>query len=189
MGQIVIFGQNLYLNSLDSGKYEYTVSVNEQDISKKGNFVVNDFFQKCIEDKSVYFLIFFLKEIFYTFYIIFNKYYYIWLCNLTNKLTSNLNVINTLRDKFDCDVGYSGHEAGLAISYAAVSFGITSLERHITLSRAMYGSDQAASVEPAGIKQLVGGVRTIVRALGSGNKKIIDAEKPIAKKLREHLYK
>jgi N-acetylneuraminate synthase len=102
---------------------------------------------------------------------------------------ANLNVINTLRDKFDCDVGYSGHEVGLAISYGAASLGITSLERHITLSRAMYGSDQAASVEPAGLKQLVGGVRKIVRALGDGNKKIIDAEKPIAKKLREHLYK
>ena len=102
---------------------------------------------------------------------------------------ANLNIINTLRDKFNCDVGYSGHEVGLAISYAAATLNITSLERHITLSRAMYGSDQAASLEPAGLKQLVGGVRKIEKALGDGQKKIIESEKPIAKKLREHLYK
>lgn len=101
---------------------------------------------------------------------------------------ANLKVIHTLRDKFDCDVGYSGHEAGLVISYAATTLGITSLERHITLSRAMYGSDQSASVEPMGLRQLVGGVRKIEKALGDGVKKIIEAEKPIAKKLREHLY-
>ena len=101
---------------------------------------------------------------------------------------ANLKVIHTLRDKFDCDVGYSGHEAGLVISYAAATLGITSLERHITLSRAMYGSDQAASVEPMGLRQLVGGVRKIEKALGDGQKRIIEAEKPIAKKLREHLY-
>ncbi len=100
---------------------------------------------------------------------------------------ANLRIIDTLRDKFNCDVGYSGHEVGLAISYAAATFGITSLERHITLSRAMYGSDQASSVEPAGLKQLVGGVRKIEKALGDGKKTIIEAEKPIAKKLREHL--
>jgi N-acetylneuraminate synthase len=102
---------------------------------------------------------------------------------------ANLKVIHTLRDKFDCDVGYSGHEAGLVISYAAATLGITSLERHITLSRAMYGSDQAASVEPMGLRQLVGGVRKIEKALGDGQKRIIEAEKPIAKKLREHLFK
>ena len=102
---------------------------------------------------------------------------------------ANLRVIDTLRQKFNCDVGYSGHEAGLAISYAAATLGITSLERHITLSRAMYGSDQAASLEPAGLKQLVGGVRKIEKALGDGHKEIIPAEKPIAKKLREHLFK
>ena len=101
---------------------------------------------------------------------------------------ANLKLINTLKEKFKCDVGYSGHEAGLAISYAASTLGISSLERHITLSRAMYGSDQAASLEPAGLKQLVGGVRKIERALGDGKKSIIEAEKPIAKKLREHLF-
>ncbi len=100
---------------------------------------------------------------------------------------ANLRVINTLRDKFKCNVGYSGHEAGLAISYAAAAMGITSLERHITLSRAMYGSDQSASIEPAGLRQLVGAVRKIEKALGDGEKRILDDELPIAKKLREHL--
>lgn len=102
---------------------------------------------------------------------------------------ANLRVINTLKEKFKCDVGYSGHEVGLAISYAAATFGISSLERHITLSRAMYGSDQSASVEPAGLRQLVGGVRKIQKALGDGRKVLIEEEKPIAKKLREHIYK
>ena len=100
---------------------------------------------------------------------------------------ANLRMINTLREKYRCDVGYSGHEAGLAISYAAVAFGITSLERHVTLSRAMYGSDQSASIEPAGIKQLVGAVRKIESAMGDGIKKVIDEEGPIATNLRQHL--
>ena len=100
---------------------------------------------------------------------------------------ANLRLINTLKEKFNCNVGYSGHEAGLAISYAAAALGISSLERHITLSRAMYGSDQSASVEPNGLRQLVGGVRKIEKALGDGKKTIIEAEKPIAKKLREHI--
>ena len=104
-----------------------------------------------------------------------------------NDEDANLQVIHTLRKKFNCNVGYSGHEAGLAISFAAAALGISSLERHITLSRAMYGSDQAASVEPNGLRQLVGGVRKIEKAMGNGEKKIIEAEKIIAKKLRGHL--
>ncbi|MDC0077711.1 N-acetylneuraminate synthase family protein [Deltaproteobacteria bacterium] len=100
---------------------------------------------------------------------------------------ANLNMINSLRKKFKCDVGYSGHEVGLAVSYAAAALDITSLERHITLDRAMYGSDQSASVEPSGLRQLVGAVRKIEEAMGDGKKKILDAEVPIAKKLREHL--
>jgi len=100
---------------------------------------------------------------------------------------ANLNMINTLREKFKCDVGYSGHEVGLAVSYGAAALGITSLERHITLDRAMYGSDQSASVEPLGLKQLVGSVRKIEQAMGDGKKRVIDAEVPIAQKLREHL--
>ena len=100
---------------------------------------------------------------------------------------ANLNMIKTLREKFKCDVGYSGHEVGLAVSYAAAALDITSLERHITLDRAMYGSDQSASIEPVGLRQLVGAVRKIEKAMGDGEKRIIDAEVPIARKLREHL--
>jgi N-acetylneuraminate synthase len=100
---------------------------------------------------------------------------------------ANLNMIKTLREKFDCDVGYSGHEVGLAISNAAAALGINSLERHITISRSMYGSDQSASVEPAGMRQLVGAVRKIDKAMGDGIKRTIEAEKPIAENLRQHL--
>ena len=100
---------------------------------------------------------------------------------------ANLRVIETLRNRYGCNVGYSGHEVGLAISYAAAAMGITSLERHITLDRAMYGSDQSASIEPNGLRQLVGAVRKIEKAMGDGEKRVIDAEIPIARKLREHL--
>ena len=100
---------------------------------------------------------------------------------------ANLNMIKSLREKYLCNVGYSGHEVGLAVSYAAAALGITSLERHITLDRAMYGSDQSASVEPNGLRQLVGAVRKIEQAMGDGIKRILEAEIPIAKKLREHL--
>jgi len=100
---------------------------------------------------------------------------------------ANLKMINTLRDEFKCAVGYSGHETGLAVSYAAAALGASSIERHITLDRAMYGSDQAASLAPPGLKKLVPEVRKIQRALGDGKKKILEEEVPIAKKLREHL--
>ena len=100
---------------------------------------------------------------------------------------ANLNLIKTLRDKFNCQVGYSGHEVGLAVSYAAAALGISSLERHITLDRAMYGSDQSSSVEPNGLRQLVEAVRKIEKAMGDGEKKIIEKEISIARKLREHL--
>lgn len=100
---------------------------------------------------------------------------------------ANLRLIQTLRDRYSCNVGYSGHEVGLAVSYAAAALGISSLERHITIDRAMYGSDQSASIEPAGLRQLVGAVRKIESAMGDGQKRILNAEVPIAKKLREHL--
>lgn len=100
---------------------------------------------------------------------------------------ANLNAIKTLREHYQCDVGYSGHEVGLAISYAATALGITSLERHITLSRAMYGSDQAASVEPTGFRLLVGAVRKIEQAMGDGSLGIIEKEVSIARKLRAHI--
>jgi N-acetylneuraminate synthase len=104
-----------------------------------------------------------------------------------NEKNANLNMIKTLREKFNCNVGYSGHEVGLAISHAAAALDITSLERHITLDRSMYGSDQSASVEPAGFRQLVGAVRKIELAMGDGIKKVIEAEAPIAANLRQHL--
>lgn len=100
---------------------------------------------------------------------------------------ANLKCIETLRGKYGCNIGYSGHESGLAISYAAVALGATSLERHITLDRAMYGSDQAASLEPSGLRQLLGGIRKIESALGDGNVCMIEAEKPVAKSLRQHI--
>ena len=100
---------------------------------------------------------------------------------------ANLKMIKTLREKYGCNVGYSGHEVGLAVSYAAAAMGITSLERHITLDRAMYGSDQSASIEPNGLRMLVGAVRKIEKAIGDGVKKIIADEVPIAEKLRAHI--
>ncbi len=100
---------------------------------------------------------------------------------------ANLNMINSLREKFGSDVGYSGHEVGLAVSYAATALGITSLERHITLDRSMYGSDQSASVEPNGLRQLVGAVRKIEQAMGNGLKTTTNEEVLVARKLREHI--
>lgn len=100
---------------------------------------------------------------------------------------ANLNCIATLRDTFKCNVGYSGHEVGLAVSYAAAALGITSLERHITLSRAMYGSDQAASVEPNGFRTLVGAMRKIEQALGDGKIGVLEKEISVAQKLRAHI--
>ncbi|MDD5596487.1 MAG: N-acetylneuraminate synthase family protein [Victivallaceae bacterium] len=99
---------------------------------------------------------------------------------------ANLNVINTLKKRYNCPVGYSGHEAGLAVSYAATALGISSLERHITLDRSMYGSDQAASIEPGGLRMLVGAVRKIETAMGDGIKRFLPEEKVIANKLRAH---
>ena len=100
---------------------------------------------------------------------------------------ANLLRIKTLQNRYKCNVGYSGHETGLAISYAAIGMGVTSLERHITLDRAMYGSDQAASIEPAGFRQLVGGVRKIDVGMGDGGIEMNPKEKPVADKLRAHI--
>lgn len=102
---------------------------------------------------------------------------------------ANLRRIETLRDTYKCDVGYSGHETGLAISYGAVAYGISSLERHITLGRAMYGSDQAASLEPVGFNTLIGGIRKIENAHGDGSIDMNPKEKSVADKLRAHLPK
>ena len=102
---------------------------------------------------------------------------------------ANLSLINYYKQKYNCKVGYSGHETGgFAISYAAAGMGISSLERHFTLNRTMYGSDQAASLEPRGFQQLIEGVRKIEEAIKPGvKKKILDIEKPVAKKLRAHI--
>lgn len=97
----------------------------------------------------------------------------------------NLRVMDRLRTAFGRPVGYSGHEVGLQVSLAAVSLGANVLERHITLDRAMWGTDQAASVEPAGFMRLVRDVRVIEAALGDGVKRVYESEEGIIRKLRE----
>lgn len=96
----------------------------------------------------------------------------------------NLMAIDTLRQRYGRPVGYSGHEVGLQISLAAVARGADVLERHITLDRAMWGSDQAASVEPHGFQRLVRDVRAIETALGDGVKRVYDSELSVRAKLR-----
>tara|TARA_B100001093_G_scaffold515536_1_gene592085 strand:+ start:1365 stop:2207 length:843 start_codon:yes stop_codon:yes gene_type:complete len=104
---------------------------------------------------------------------------------------ANLNLIKTMREKYNCKVGYSGHEkGGSAISVAAVALGATSIERHITLDRTMYGSDQAASLAPEGFKSLVRSIRKVEKAInGDREKKILEIEQEVAKKLRLHIKK
>tara|TARA_B110000116_G_C16692462_1_gene515883 strand:+ start:196 stop:1035 length:840 start_codon:yes stop_codon:yes gene_type:complete len=104
-----------------------------------------------------------------------------------NDEDANLSLINTLKEKYQCNVGYSGHETGLAISNAAAAIGISSLERHITLDRSLYGSDQSASLSVSGLMQLVGAIRKIELAIGDGIKKFSEAEKRVAANLRQHL--
>lgn len=96
----------------------------------------------------------------------------------------NLRVIPTLREKFAVPVGYSGHETGLPSSAATVALGACMIERHITLDRAMWGSDQAASLGPSGISRLVRDIRMIEEALGDGVKRLVDSERPVMEKLR-----
>jgi|TARA_B100001750_G_C15519144_1_gene609929 N-acetylneuraminate synthase len=103
-----------------------------------------------------------------------------------NEDEANLKVIETLRKKFKCDVGYSGHESSsYVVCLTAATLGATSIERHITLDRGMYGSDQAASLEEAGLKRMVRDVRSVEKILGDGKKRIWDSEIPVRKKLRE----
>lgn len=96
----------------------------------------------------------------------------------------NLRMIDTLRREFSCAVGYSGHEVGLQTSLAAAALGACFIERHITLDRAMWGSDQAASVEPGGLIRLVRDIRVIEAALGNGVKAVYGSEKPLIRRLR-----
>ena len=101
---------------------------------------------------------------------------------------ANLITINQLKKEYNCEVGYSGHENGVVVSLAALMLGISSLERHITLDRTMYGSDQSASLEFAGMKKLCDSIDKMIIALGEPSiGKIIDDEVPIAKKLRAHI--
>ena len=101
---------------------------------------------------------------------------------------ANLLTINEIKKVYKCEVGYSGHENGIAVSLAALMMGISSLERHITLDRTMYGSDQSASLEQAGMMNLTNSIDKMLSAIGEpklGN--ILEAEVPIAKKLRAHI--
>ena len=112
-------------------------------------------------------------------------------CNSTYPMkteNANLLTIPELKKKFNCKVGYSGHESGLSVSFRAATLGITSLERHITLDRSMYGSDQSASLELRGMNELISVIKKM--SLSDGENKlgyIFEDEKPIAKKLRAHL--
>jgi len=96
----------------------------------------------------------------------------------------NLRTISTLRKQFSCPIGYSGHEVGLIPTVAAVTLGACMVERHITLDRAMWGSDQAASIEPGGFQRLVKYLRVTELALGDGVKRVYDSEQASLRKLR-----
>ncbi len=96
----------------------------------------------------------------------------------------NLRCVPAFVERFGVPIGYSGHEVGLAPTFAAVVMGACVVERHITMDRSMWGSDQAASVEPQGIQRLVKDIRAYEAALGDGVKKVYDSEKPIIAKLR-----
>ena len=108
-------------------------------------------------------------------------------CNSTYPMKNedaNLEMINTLRKKYGCKVGYSGHETGRIVSFAAAVMGASSIERHITLDRAMYGSDQAASLEVSEFHKLVKEIRCLPAIMGDGIKNLSEAEIETKKKLR-----
>ena len=96
----------------------------------------------------------------------------------------NLNMITTLREAFDCPIGYSGHEVGLQTTYAAVALGACLVERHITLDRNMWGSDQNTSVESTGLFRLVRDIKVIEAAMGDGEKQIYETELSARSRLR-----
>ena len=101
----------------------------------------------------------------------------------------NLKCIQTLKERYNCEVGYSGHEFRLGTSVAAIYLGATCIERHITLDRTMYGSDQAASITTKGFKELIGGIRSIEKAVSKdvNKKEMLQIEVQVAKKLRAHI--
>ena len=96
----------------------------------------------------------------------------------------NLRVIGALRERYGVPVGYSGHETGLASSIAAVALGACIVERHITLDRSMWGSDQAASLEPSGLTRLLRDIRLVETSLGSPEKRVLERELPLVARLR-----
>jgi len=109
-------------------------------------------------------------------------------CNSTYPAPNNelnLNCIQTLKDRYNCEVGYSGHEFGLTTTIASICLGATIIERHITIDRTMWGTDQMCSVEPQGLIKLVRGVKELQGALGDGKKVVTETEKPIRDKLRK----
>jgi len=97
----------------------------------------------------------------------------------------NLTCIKTLKDRYKCEVGYSGHEFGLTTSISSICLGATIIERHITLDRTMWGTDQMCSVEPQGLIKLVRGINELNLALGDGVKRVTATEIPIRNKLRK----
>lgn len=108
-------------------------------------------------------------------------------CNSTYPMRNedaNLKMIQTLKERYNCRIGYSGHEVGRIVTTSAAALGATSIERHITLDRTMYGSDQAASIEIPELCRLVTDIRTIEKSLGTGEKILTEAEKEVRKKLR-----
>ena len=109
-------------------------------------------------------------------------------CNSTYPMqveNANLSTMTFLKDRYKCDVGYSGHETGIVVSVAAVAMGATSIERHITLDRSMYGSDQSASLEPGGLKRLVQYIDTVEKSVGISEKVVTEQEQEIKTKLRK----
>ena len=102
-----------------------------------------------------------------------------------NHTEINLRVIETFREEFSCPIGYSGHERGLLPSILSVELGANSVERHITVDRTLWGSDQAASLEPEGLRRMVRDIREVKKILGDGNKKVYDSELPVKDKLRK----
>lgn len=108
-------------------------------------------------------------------------------CNSTYPMKNedaNLLMIKKLKEKYECKVGYSGHETGTLVSICAVTLGATSVERHITLDKKMYGSDQGASIEPSELCKLVKEIREVEKILGNGEKLLSQAELEVRKKLR-----
>lgn len=108
-------------------------------------------------------------------------------CNSTYPMKNedaNLKLIGKLSEKYNCNIGYSGHEKGILVSICAATLGATSIERHITLDKTMYGSDQAASIEPDELYTMVKEIREVEKILGNGEKVLSEAEMEVRKKLR-----